>query len=98
MRLFVLLENACHDLDLTAHMQGTEDFEPSYQRYSATLNQLTQLKDEQLAQKTTLERLEQLLTHGLATGLFTLSHPLFSQGVSAVQATKSRLQHLVSTD
>lgn len=32
MRLFVLLENACHDLDLRAHMQSSDEFELSYKR------------------------------------------------------------------
>ena len=79
--LFVLLENACHELDLTAHMQGTEDCGPSYQIYSAVLQWLNELKDEQLGLSTGLQQLEQLLTHGLVTGVFTASSCLLLQAL-----------------
>ena len=95
LRLFVLLENACHELDLTAHMQGTEDCGPSYRRFAAALEQLTKLKDEQLALKSTKQQLEQLLTHGLAIGVFTTSTLLLQQALKDLQATKTRLQQLV---
>ena len=75
MRLFVLLENACHDLDLRAHMQGTGDHGPSYQRYADALQQLTQRKDEELSFRNGLQVLQQLLTHGLVSGAFTASDP-----------------------
>ena len=96
MRLFVLLENACHELELTAHMQGTEDFGPSYRRYSAALQQLTELKDEQLGLTNGLQQLEQLLTHGLVTGVFTASHPILLQALRDIQSSKTWLQQLVS--
>ena len=95
LRLFVLLENACHELDLTAHMQGTEDCGPSFQRFATALDRLTELKDERLALKDTKEQLEQLLTHGLATGVLTASTPLLLQALQDLQATNSRLQQLV---
>ena len=94
--MFVLLENACHELDLTAHMQGTDDCGPSYQRFSAALQHLTELKDEQLALKDTKQQLEQLLTHGLAIGVLTVSTPQLQQALQALQTTNTRLQQLVS--
>ena len=96
LRLFVLLENACHELDLTAHMQGTDDCGPSYQRFSAALQRLTELKDEQLALNDTKQQLEQLLTHGLAIEVLTVSTPQLQQALQALQATNTRLQQLVS--
>ena len=95
MRLFVLLENACHELDLTAHMQGIDDCGPSYRRYSA-LHQLTELKDEQNTLKDGLQLLEQLLTYALVTGVYSASNPVFAQAVVDIQTTNTRLQHLVS--
>ena len=78
-------------------MQGTEDCGPSYQRYSAALQQLTELKDQQLGLSTGLQQLEQLLTHGLVTGVFTASNPVLLQAVRDIQSTRARLQQLVST-
>ena len=98
MRLFVLLENACHDLDLRAHMQGTEDHGPSYQRYADALQQLTQHKDEELSLRNGLQMLQQLLTHGLVSGAFTASHPTFADAVASIQSTQTRIQQLVSKD
>ena len=76
MRLFVLLESACHELDMTAQIQGTEDFGPSYRRYSAALQKLTELKDEQLSLKSGLQLLKQLLTRRLVTGVLIASNPV----------------------
>ena len=96
MRLFVLLEDACHHLDLKAHMEGIEDSGPSYKRYATALQQLTERKDEQLGLRNALKQLEQVVTHSLATGVLTASHPLLLQALKDIQGTKTRLDQLVS--
>ena len=66
---------ASHELDLTAHMQGTEDCGPSFQRFASAPNWTIRLvlKDT--------KQLEQLLTHGLATGVLAASTPLLLQAL-----------------
>ena len=96
MRLFVLLENACHDLDLRAHTQAIDDHGPSYRRYADALQKLTQSKDEELALRDGLQLLQQLLTHGLVSGVFTASDPNFLAAAANIQSTQTRIQQLVS--
>ena len=67
----------------------------SYQRFSSALQYLTELKNEQLALKDTKQQLEQLLTHGLAIGVLTVSTQL-QQALQALQATNTWMQQLVS--
>lgn len=96
MRLFVLLENACHELDLMAHTQRVEDFGPSYRRYANALQELTQCKDEKLALTTSSQRIEQLVTHALVTGELTASDSTYLDATACIQSTKARIQQLVS--
>lgn len=65
-RLFPLLEDACHQLDLSASLQGSE-CGPSYERYSSALGKLTNLKDELSRLQNELTVLEQTFTFLAAT-------------------------------
>lgn len=73
-------------------MQGTEERGPNFRRYSAALQKLTELKDEQLELTTGLQQLEQLVTHGLVTGVLTALNPVFLQALRDIQGTKTWLQ------
>jgi len=100
LRLFLLLENECHKLDLANHIQGS-DSGPSYEKYSAILQQQTHRKDEQHSLKGDLKLLEQTLTHyltsaGPLSGVLATTNPLLLDTVKEIQETKNRIQALVS--
>ena len=77
-RLFTLLDDACHQLDLSASLQGSE-CGPSYQRYSAPLGKLTNFKDELSRLENELTVLEQIVTFLAATLPIMLPVPTISQ-------------------
>lgn len=94
LRLFVLLESECHQLDLTMRLQGC-DSGPSYERYFSALNDLTPLKDEQLVLKNGLQLLEQLFTHSVTTSAMSPTNPVFLELAAEIKKTKERLQQIV---
>ena len=95
MRIFVLLEDACHQLDLSASFQGS-DCGPSYERHSTTLCQLRNIKDELHTLQSALVVLEQILTFTAATSADASSNPLFTNLVSEVATMKEKKKKHVS--
>ena len=93
LRLFVLLEDACHQLDLSASLQGS-DCGPSYERYSAALHKLTNIKDERLRLQNELNVLEQIITFTAATAANATSNPLFNNLASTVASMKEKKKHV----
>lgn len=93
LRLFILLENDCHQLDLSMQVQGV-DSGPSYGKYASALEEQTKFKDEQHTQRSGLQVLEQLLTHVLT--VLSATSPIISELVTEIQQTKQRLQRYVS--
>ena len=89
LRLFVLLEDACHQLDLSASLQGS-DCGPSYERYSAALSNLTNIKDKQLRLQNELNVLEQIVTFTAATAANATTNPLFNNLASTVASMKEK--------
>ena len=65
LRLFVLLEDACHHLDLTAQLNGSVGGR-SFERYLAALRQQRALKDEEYSTNNQLAILEQSVTYTMA--------------------------------
>ena len=96
MRIFVLLEDACHQLDLSASLQGG-DCGPSYERYSEAFCQLRKLKDEVDQLQSGLAVLEQILTFTVATSANAPSNPLFTSLASEVASMKEKKKKHVST-
>lgn len=99
LRLFVLLENDCHRLDLAEHIEGSSSG-PSYEKYAAVLQQQTELKDEGHSLRDDLRLLEQMLTHTLTSagplsGVLATTDPLLIDTVREIQETKGRLQNIV---
>lgn len=95
MRIFVLLEDACHQLDLSASLQGG-DYGPSYERYSEALYQQRKLKDEVHQLQSGLLVLEQILTFTVATSADAHSNPLFTSLASEVANMKDKKKKHVS--
>lgn len=65
-RLYNLLENTCHELDLAyAQATGSLDIQggASFDKYSSALHRLSLLKDEAEQQKQTVSVLEQFSTY-----------------------------------
>ena len=78
LRLFVLLEDACHHLDLTAELTGSaggQSFEP----YSAAIRQQRGLRDEEHSINNQLALLEQSATYTMAVNPNIASLPVFHQ-------------------
>jgi molecular chaperone GrpE (heat shock protein) len=91
------MEVECNKLDITLVMQGSTDSGPSYDKYTATLHQQTELKDKQHTLKNGVQLLEQLLTHILTTGgVSSVTNPLYQQLVAEIQKVKGKIQHMVS--
>lgn len=97
LRLFVLLENDCHLLDMTMRTQGVTVTEsgPSYEKYAQALDQQTHLKDEQLSLNNDLRVLEQQVTVVLTSAGISPTSPLFLGVAAEIQRIKARLQQIV---
>ena len=94
LRLFVLLEDECHRLDLSVSLQGSNSG-PSYERHATALHQQTELKTELHTLKNGLEILEQILTFTLATAANAESNPLFMNLAASVAEKKERKKNIV---
>ena len=94
LRLFTLLEDDCHHLDLSVSLQGSNSG-PSYERYSSALRQLSDLKNECHNLQSGLELLEQILTFVLTTSVDVPSNPLFVSLAEDVATKKQRKKDLV---
>ena len=95
LRLFVLLEDVCHHLDLTAELNGSEGGR-SFERYSAALRQQRALRDEVLSVQRQLTILEQSATYTMVVNPNIASLPIFHQLTTEISTRKGRLQQLVS--
>ena len=95
LRLFVLLEDECHKLDLSAELQGSEAG-CSYERYISALRQQRAYKDEEHKIKYNLRVLEQVATYTLTMAPNISSLPVFRQLSSEISTKREQLQHLVS--
>ena len=89
LRLFVLLEDTCHQLDLSANLQES-DCGPSYERYSAAFHKLTNIKDERLQLQNELNMLEQIVTFTATTAANATSNALFNNLASTVASMKEK--------
>ena len=67
LRLFLLLEDSCHELDVLAEMHGSSEVGPSYERHVTALRQQRAFKDEAHVVKYNLEVLEQVAMYILTT-------------------------------
>ena len=85
----MLLEDACHQLYLSASLQGS-DCGPSYERYSAALSNLTNVKDKQLQLQNELNVLEQIITFTAVTAANATTNPLFNNLASTVASMKGK--------
>ena len=94
-RLFSLLEEACHNLDVAATCQGSHAG-GSYERYAQAVQSRSRLEEELRGVKEEVANLDQLATHTLvqqlqnATGL-----PLFQHILSSLAEKKRRTTVLV---
>ena len=95
LRLFVLLEDSCHELDLLAELQGS-DAGCSYKHYITALRQQRALKDDAHVLEYNLKVLEQVATYTLTTAPNLASVPAFQQVTSEITRKREQLQHLVS--
>lgn len=85
--IFVLLDDTCHQLDLSASLQGS-DCGPSYERYAQVLCEQRSLKDKVHCLQGGLAVLEQILTFTAATSADNPSNPLFLSLATEVADTK----------
>ena len=97
LRLFVLLESECHQLDLLLLPTGIPgaDSGLSYDRACAALKQIDLLKDEQKSLQDGLLLLQQLLTL-LATTAVNTTDPRFVELTMEIAKTKKQLKNKVS--
>ena len=94
-RLFTLFEEACHELDLTAHVSA-DAAGATYGRYAASLKQQSELKEEEGRVEMQVSGMEQLVT-SLAIALPNAgSQHAYQQLCSELGARKARLQKVVS--
>lgn len=96
-RLFLLLVNECHELDLSVPMEG--EGSPSglsYQRYAAGLKALERLRDEQHNLNNELAVLEQQLISLLLGGVSSTTNPTYMGYMSDIKEKEEKLQDLVS--
>ena len=91
----MLLEDACHKLDLLANFQGC-DSGPSYERYSTAVHKLTDTKDKLLRVQNGLVVLEQIVTFTAATSADASRNPLFNSLASQVASMKEEKKKYVS--
>ena len=93
----MLLEDACHKLDLLANFQGC-DSGPSYERYSTAVYKLTDTKDKLLRVQNRLVVLEQIVivTFTAATSADASRNPLFNSLASQVASMKEEKKKYVS--
>lgn len=96
LRLFVLLEDRCHELDLLAELQGSGEAGRSYERYVTALRQQRALKDQAHICEYNLKVLEQVATYTLTTAPSMASLPEFHRVTSEITNKKEQLQQLVS--
>lgn len=95
-RLFTLFEEACHELDLTAHV-SVDVAGAIYGRYASALRQQSKLKEEEGRVEMQVSGMEQLVT-SLGIALPNAgSQPAYQQLCSELGARKARLQKVVST-
>ena len=94
-RLFTLFEEACHELDLTAHVSA-DVAGATYGRYASALRQQSELKEEEGRVELQASGMEQLVTSlGIALPNAE-SQPAYQQLCSELGARKARLQKVVS--
>ena len=91
----MLLEDACHRLDLTAELNGSAGGR-SFERYSATLRQQRALKDVEHSIHNEVAILEQTATYTMAVNPNVASLPIFQELTTEIATRKRRLQQLVS--
>lgn len=98
----MLLEEDCHKLDMTMHIDGGSGG-PSFDKYSAIMEEQRKLKDQVHSLKADLDVSQQLLTQALTTtgmvsgvSVSCTTSPLLLQIVSAIQTTRGKIQDLQS--
>ena len=95
-RYFTLFEEACHKLDLAAHVIG-DAAGTTYSKYASALKQQSKLKEEEGKLKMQVGGMEQLVT-SLAIALPKAeTHLAYQQLCSELGARNARLQKVVST-
>ena len=95
-RLFTLFEEACHELDLAAHI-SVDVAGATYGRYASALRQQSKLKEEEGRVEMQVSGMEQLVT-SLGIALPNAgSQPVYQQLCSELGVRKARLQKVVST-
>ena len=95
LRLFVLLEDCCNELDLSVELQGSEAG-CSYERYATALRQQRASKDEAHKIEYNIKVLEQVATYMLATTPAIASLPVYQQMSDELFNKREQLQRLVS--
>ena len=85
----MLLEDAYHQLDLSANLQRS-DCGPSYDRYSSALHKLTKTKDELLRLQNGLVVLEQIVTFTAATSASASINPMFNSLATQVASMRDQ--------
>ena len=91
-----MLEEACHELDLVANVQGSRAG-VSYERYITALREQGSLRDEEERVGMQVEGMEQLITT-LAIALPNAdSHPPYIQLCRELGERKERIKRVVST-
>ena len=91
----MLLEDACHQLYLSAGLDGS-DCGPSYERYSAAIRELRKHKDEVQKLQSGIVVLEQILTFTAATLADASTNPLFTSITSQVSCMNEEKKGHVS--
>ena len=96
-RLFTLLEDACHELDVLASLQQTSaDAGSSFSRYREALQRQSNIRDSIATIKIQISCLEQILTLTLVTiPPGAVQNTLLTQAASEITANKKKIEELV---
>ena len=94
-RLYTLLEEACHELDVKAQLQDSQAG-ASYDRYISALRQQSALKEDQERLAVQVNSLEQLVTLLGITLPSAASQPAYNHLCSEVAERREKLKKVVN--
>ena len=95
-RLFELLEEECHSLDLQlAHSTSSDNSESSFTKYSAALAELCRREKELQSHKQHTEAVEQIITYLALTLPDAESNPQLAQCRVGAAAGRMQIQEMV---
>ena len=93
-RLFTLLEDDCHELDLAHTLHGVQAG-PTYERYITALRKKRESEEEVNILRDHIQRLEQLVTLAAITLPNPAANTQYRNFCTVVATNKQRVQELV---